>query len=530
MVQLLFLFCVYSYILFKGASLISDGSELLLLIPRWSGLIGSIVLPFLGAVPDSAIVLFAGLGDEASVKKQISIGIGALAGSTILLITIPWALSIIAGRVSLNEKGEGNYTRRPGVKKEEFKKLADKDKNSLTQSGIVVEPIVRKNIFFLIFSLLPYFFIQIPAFFSGCATGGGEKCDAHIIIWIAGGCFVYAMIVMVWYFITQYKHSKENIVSQEKIDEEIKKSIRNGLVTISAVISSEIETYCKPAGDGMTAPLLSESPELMEHVRILVRSFFYRYDVDRSGSISVKELKVLLADLGEPMKQSEVQLLLKEFDGDKNNELSFDEFCHFIVNIVDRRTKGELLSVEAGGDDSGDEEEEVPTDLVHLSPKQQQRRIILRSFSMMLAGTAVVILFSDPIVDLLDNLAERVHVNSFYISFIFAPLISNASEVLASYAYAKRKTIRASTISVSTLQGSAIMNNTVCLGVFLIIIFWRKLQWLFTAETISILFVETCIVFLSLKTTQKYLDAILLLCLYPLSIALVWLLEHFGLN
>ncbi len=86
------------------------------------------MLPFLGAVPDSAIgsvnlfgflvVLFAGLGDEASVKKQISIGIGALAGSTILLITIPWALSIIAGRVSLNEKGEGNYTRRPGVKKE----------------------------------------------------------------------------------------------------------------------------------------------------------------------------------------------------------------------------------------------------------------------------------------------------------------------------------------------------------------------------------------------------------------------------
>ena len=281
----------------------------------------------------------------------------------------------------------------------------------------------------------------------------------------------------------------------------------------------------------MKTPLLSESPELMEHVRILVRSFFYRYDVDHSGSINVKELKVLLGDLGESMKQSEVQMLLKEFDSDKNNELNFDEFCHFIVNIVDRRTKGELLSIEAEGDDSGEEEEEeVPTDLANLSPKQQQRRIILRSFSMMLAGTAIVILFSDPVVDLLDNLAVRVHVNSFYISFILAPLISNASEVIASYAYAKRKTIRASTISVSTLQGRAIMNNTVCLGVFLIIIFWRKLQWLFTAETISILFVEICIIFLSFKSTQKYMDAILLLCLYPLSIALVWLLEHFGLN
>ena len=35
--------------------MISDGSELLLLVPKWAGLIGSIVLPFLGAVPDSAI-------------------------------------------------------------------------------------------------------------------------------------------------------------------------------------------------------------------------------------------------------------------------------------------------------------------------------------------------------------------------------------------------------------------------------------------------------------------------------------------
>lgn len=280
----------------------------------------------------------------------------------------------------------------------------------------------------------------------------------------------------------------------------------------------------------MSTPLLADSPELMEHVHILVRSFFYRYDMDHSGSISVDELRVLLADLGEPMKRSEVNILLKEFDRDNNQELSFDEFCHFIVNIVDRRTKGELVTVTTDVEENDDEEEEVPSDLAHLSPKQQQRRIILRSFSMMLAGTAIVILFSDPIVDILDSMASRLHVNNFYVSFILAPLISNASEVIASYAYATRKTIRASTISVSTLQGSAIMNNTVCLGVFLLIIFWRRLQWLFTAETISILFVELCIVFFSFKTTQKYSDAIIILSLYPLSIALVWLLEHFGLN
>ena len=270
----------------------------------------------------------------------------------------------------------------------------------------------------------------------------------------------------------------------------------------------------------------------MEHVRILVRSFFYRYDSDHSGTISVSELKILLQDLGESMKTTEVSQLLSEFDRNKDNELSFEEFCCFIVNLVDRRTKGELATIvtESNEDEEEEEEEEIPSDLVHLSPKQQQRRIIGRSFAMMLAGTALVILFSDPIVDVLDNMAERVRVPNFYVSFIVAPLISNASEIIASFAYAKRKTSKASTISISTLQGSAIMNNTVCLGVFLAIIFFRKLQWLFTAETITILFVEICILCLSLKTTQTYFYAILLLCLYPLSIFMVWILEFFGLN
>ena len=270
----------------------------------------------------------------------------------------------------------------------------------------------------------------------------------------------------------------------------------------------------------------------MEHVRILVRSFFYRYDSDHSGTISVSELKILLQDLGESMKTTEVSQLLSEFDRNKDNELSFEEFCCFIVNLVDRRTKGELATIvtESNEDEEEEEEEEIPSDLVHLSPKQQQRRIIGRSFAMMLAGTALVILFSDPIVDVLDNMAERVHIPNFYVSFILAPLISNASEIIASFAYAKRKTSKASTISISTLQGSAIMNNTVCLGVFLAIIFFRKLQWLFTAETITILFVEICILCLSLKTTQTYFHAILLLCLYPLSIFMVWILEFFGLN
>lgn len=72
----------------SASNMISDGSELLLLVPAVAGLVGSVVLPVLGAVPDGAIVLFSGMGDDA--QSQLSVGVGALAGSTIMLLTIPW--------------------------------------------------------------------------------------------------------------------------------------------------------------------------------------------------------------------------------------------------------------------------------------------------------------------------------------------------------------------------------------------------------------------------------------------------------
>jgi hypothetical protein len=47
-VQLIFLLFVYGYILASASNLISDGSELLLLVPSLAGVVGSCVLPVLG--------------------------------------------------------------------------------------------------------------------------------------------------------------------------------------------------------------------------------------------------------------------------------------------------------------------------------------------------------------------------------------------------------------------------------------------------------------------------------------------------
>lgn len=139
-VQLIGLTCIYGYILFNGANLIGDGSELLLLLPAWKDVIGSIVLPVLGAIPDGLMVLFSGLGNDA--QQQVSVGIGALAGSTIMLLTVPWFLAILGGRVSVNKDGAFNYISKP--------KLRAADVWHLTRCGVRVENTIRSNVLWVL--------------------------------------------------------------------------------------------------------------------------------------------------------------------------------------------------------------------------------------------------------------------------------------------------------------------------------------------------------------------------------------------
>ena len=110
------------------------------------------------------------------------------------------------------------------------------------------------------------------------------------------------------------------------------------------------------------------------------------------------------------------------------------------------------------------EEEEVPEDIKHLSPDEQQKRIKFRAAYMMGLGTLLVLLISDQMVQVMDELGKRTNIPGFYIAFVLAPLASNASELIAAYNYSQKKTASSITISLTTLEGACIMNNTFVLG------------------------------------------------------------------
>ena len=58
-------------------------------------------------------------------------------------------------------------------------------------------------------------------------------------------------------------------------------------------------------------------------------------------------------------------------------------------------------------EDDDDDEEEMPADIAHLSPEEQQRQLKLRAAWILGVGTFLVCLFSDPMVDVLDQIGDR---------------------------------------------------------------------------------------------------------------------------
>ena len=198
---------VYAVVLFKASNMLSEGSELLLLVPSLAGIVGSVVLPILGAVPDGAIMLFSGLGPDA--QEQLSVGVGALAGSTIMLLTVPWGGAIMAGRVGIGADGCAHYVKRKkGVEVHDQKAargLRGTWSNALFNTGVTPDKTIKANAFLVMGTSLIYLLIQGPAFSHLLKSDTTSDKEMHTIerwwalagLLVAVGSFVGYLVVMV---------------------------------------------------------------------------------------------------------------------------------------------------------------------------------------------------------------------------------------------------------------------------------------------------------------------------------------------
>lgn len=567
--QLLFGFSVYGYVLFVSADMIGDGAELLLLVPGYSDIVGSVVLPVLGAIPDGMMVLFSGIGPLAVAQEQISVGVGALAGSTIMLLTLPWILSVYAGLVDYDE-ANGVCT---GYKAKAGNRLTGDE--GWKTGRIQFDDGVSKNAILMFLTSLSYFVIQIPALKvddqKTKAQYGSEKEYLQVVIeeskyenkfalyGLIATLLFFALYMWLQYMAATGKKPPVAFLEYllppppaplpealvEKFGLRMRLAhYRDNFQATGRMRGEEGAAMAYAGGaDLLTDAEKAEAKQdgkawttLPSDLADLLKSKFKQYAARTAeAGLHREDMNDLLSEIGLNYERNDFKARFVKADLDASNTLEQEEFLNFFHELVTGPdplpgTQPSEEEEKQDDDEDGDEEEdEMPEEFKDLTPEEQQKQILITSFKQMCIGTFLVLIFTDPMVDVLAQIGTNTGVPVFYVSFILAPLASNASELLSSFKLAAKKTQKSITQSLQTLEGAACMNNTFCLGIFFFLIYYQGLAWKFTAETFSIFFVQFLVFLIVIsKPTQSIKEAGIIFLFYPISLVFVAVLEKCG--
>lgn len=336
-----------------------------------------------------------------------------------------------------------------------------------------------------------------------------------------------------------------------------KRVLQQGKMSLAGVVKSAIHFESKRklstssttgSNYGSLPVSAGPSPEVLKVLKELLHDAFVAYDEDNNGKLVKSEIRVFLKDFHEHISEEEIDKTWHKVDKNKDNHISIEEFaelCYYLIMndsmsgsfrgapvcaSFRNEVNAEVFDNGGGSQEEEEEEEveEIPSELTDLSPEEQQKAIMMKAFKMLLIGTVMVVYFSDPMVDVMQEIAVKAQIPPFYVSFLLAPLASNSSEFVASMFYAAKKTRKTMTVSLSALEGAACMNNTFCLCIFMGLIYARGLAWQYTAETTSIVAVQFIMASLVQKKVMTAGVALLVLLIFPLSLVFVFLMEKFG--
>lgn len=509
------LLIIYGYMLLKAAQLLSDGSELLLTVMS-PGIIGGLVLPILGAFPDALLITVSGLGaTQAEAQDEVLVGMGLVAGSSVMVLTALWGSCLIVGRCDL-------------VPHSSTGQLVAKDRTltrgfNLTKTGVTNDKQTQWSSWIMIASLLPYLVAQTPRFFGLNPKWGHLFTAIAAAIAVLGLCgYIAYQLLAPW-------------IQQRKIAFAQHKYRR----------SHAIHRASRFAEDKF-GKLFNADGHPDERV---LEQLFDHFDPNHDGHLSEVELKALIMGLGiqrssKIPEADELKRWMSEFDMSNDEQISLREFIEgfkrWVQVSIESKKKSPAGSPPNEAHDWDQEAQTANLDLALLQDEEDddedeenegkelsKKQVILYAICYLIAGAAVAAVFADPLVDAIGGFSKASGISPFFISFIATPLATNSSEAISSLIFARRKRKKNISLTYSQIYGAVTMNNTMCLGIFLAIVYFRSLLWDFSAE-ISVIFFATIIMgtVAAVRTTFPLWMAFIGLALYPLSIALVAFLDY----
>ncbi|PKI42747.1 sodium/calcium exchanger NCL1-like [Punica granatum] len=493
-----FLVLVYGFVMFRGSKLANEGRQALLKIFT-PGITSAMFLSLASSLPTAIVILVSGLrGSKSSAQDQIFIGMGSLAGSTIMLLTLLWGSCIIAhikNGYAVKTDSEVSHTAR-----------------------------------IMIISALPFIIVQLLLVLR-------RNIQVRLLILIS-------MIVSMALFISYGLYQIFSPWIQGR---------RLAFVHHNDVISLGI-----PGVHGLDR-LLSDSGE--PNVEAL-HKLFKALDSDSDGLLSAAELRALILgvqfeeiDLGidEPLRKH-----LKDKIVDENSKMDKDEFISFMSKWLEdsrhsllnlkrlgdgviaaikfkhlllHRRRITLLSGQSDGAGGSGHSTTTHSPLIQsrdevvIPIKNPISRATVAALKL-LWGALIVAASAYPLVDVVDNFSAESSIPSFSVSFVVTPLACY-SWIWSALLLAGKKKTRMLSLTFSEIYEAVTVNNTFCFAVFLAIVYARDLTWKFSSEALVTLVVTILVGLIAgFKTDFPLWTSISAYVLYPLSLALAYLLSY----
>ncbi|XP_050134383.1 sodium/calcium exchanger NCL-like [Malus sylvestris] len=493
----IFLVLVYGYMMFLSAKLLSNGSEILLQI-LGPGIVGGLFLPLLGSLPDATIILASGLsGDTETAQSQVSVGMGLMAGSNVMLLTILWGTCLIVGKcdiensIAVDQKDEKRF--------------------SLTGSGVSTDIWTSYSARIMIISLIPFVIVQLPQVFHATS-------DSRVAILISLAVSISFVIAYSFYQVFQPWIQKRKLAysKHKHVMSEILKQLKTN--ALGRLLTND--------GD----------PN-----KVIIQKLFKTLDQDSDGYLNTSDLRSLIIgiqfdDIDINIDEAIIQVM-RDFDTSHDSKIDEDEFFRGISRWLNKakreaiKDRGKIpqsmklleeydQKTKKEYDRFGDQIDEVVEDVKNAKWHASKAVVLL------FLGTIVAAAVADPLVDAVDSFSTATSIPSFFISFVVLPFASS-SEIVTTLIFVSRKKQRTASLAYSEIYGSVTMSNILSLAVFLGLVYVRNLTWSFSAEVLVILIV--CILMgaiASFRTTFPLWMSSVAILLYPLSLLLVYILDY----
>ncbi|KAG8365522.1 hypothetical protein BUALT_Bualt18G0113700 [Buddleja alternifolia] len=475
---LLFLIVVYEILLSVGGQYVANGSNLFFQIIG-PGVFGASLFQFLSTTPQIVLVLVSSLsGSTAAAQQRVTLGMGLVAGTTVMLLTLIWGLSVITGSYDLSGPNTTDQTGSPNA-------------SNLRGFGVVTDVETSYTARIILITLVPFLILELAGIFHSPSGRRVVILIALIITIVLLFAYVFYQIFQPWIQNRRF----EFLMNKYAKDKLMRLISRNG------------------------------KPDTQK-----IQGLFNKINKNKDASVSAAELRVLL--LGVKMgdndlsTERDVENVMASFDTSGDGRINQDEFVKGMTKLVSD------LSNQQSGASNSQSKSQGQQGISSSSPSSSTTQLAsnswlnyLRAASFLIVGTVMLCALAEPLIRSVIDFAQAANMSSFCVSYLAIPFAMNYGVAIQSFASASQKTQNSISLTLSALYSGVYMNNVIGLIVFLAPVYARDLSADVSAEVVVVLII--CIVmsiFTSFCTTYPRWTGYVVLLLYPISLASVYVL------